>query len=195
MSSDDKALTIVKGSLLDLVKSGGTSLAIAFMDVVVVVVVDVSGSMETRDSRDGQSRYTVACQELAKLQEEHRGKFLVIAFSDDTKIAAGGVPEMMGAGTNMLHALKTAKEYDVKGMTFFVISDGQPDAGTEEDIIELAHTYKNTIQAIFVGPEEDKSAQLFLQRLAAESGGKFATADRVKELAGTVETLLLNSGQ
>lgn len=195
MGDNSKALQIVPGSLTDIVKSN-TSLQIAdaFMDITGVCIIDVSGSMLAQDSRDGLSRYQVACQELAKLQQEHPGKYLVMGFSDEVKIHPNGVPEMQGSGTNMLLALKAAKEYDVSNMSFFLISDGAPDWGTEEDIVTIGQAYKNHIHTIYVGPADDSSGSLFLQRLADATGSKFATADRVKELAATVEVLQLTSG-
>jgi hypothetical protein len=59
---------IVVGSVADVAAKSGMSIAEAFISVEAVAIVDVSGSMSSADSRGGQRRYDVACQELTKLQ-------------------------------------------------------------------------------------------------------------------------------
>lgn len=185
-------LVVTEGSLLQVAKSQATSLADAFIGVTAVIIVDESGSMEMHDSRGGKSRFEVACEELAKLQRGNPGRFLVIGFSSDVQPRIGGVPVLQGGGTDMAKALHYAKEYDVLGMKFFLVSDGEPDS--KEKTLEEAKRFRNTISTIFVGPEADPLGRDFLQKLASASGGQSLTADRVMELAERVETLMLGAG-
>jgi Mg-chelatase subunit ChlD len=184
---------IVPGSLSAIATRDGVSLAETFVSADAVILVDTSGSMCTRDSRGGKSRYDVALQELAQLQARLPGKLAVIAFSSNVLFCPGGQPPLLnGGGTDIAGALKFAKVADVDGMRFIIISDGEPD--DERKALAVAKTYKNRIDTIFVGPEHDyASGRTFLQRLASASGGKHIAADRVQELASKTEQLLLSA--
>ena len=72
-----------------------------------------------------------------------------------------------------------------------LISDGQPDS--EEEALKIAKTYQNHIDVIYVGPESSPSGREFLKKLAQASGGQAITADRAKELAASIEKLLLRA--
>ena len=180
---------ITVGSIADLAAKSGTSLAESFISCDAVVIIDVSGSMGAHDSRGNKSRYDVALEELAALQEALPGKIGVIAFSDDAHFIPGGVPPFLGSGTDLTAALRFAKVADVPDMRFFVISDGEPD--DERAAMAVAQTYSNRIDTIYVGPERHPRGRDFLARLAQATGGQNVTADRVMELADTIETLLL----
>ena len=182
---------IVPGSLAALAKQDNTSIAESFLNADVVVIVDVSGSMNTPDARDNKRRYDVACQELARLQRELPGKIAVVAFSDHAEFAPGGVPPYIGAGTNLAGALQFVKVAD--GLVkFIVISDGQPD--NEQKTLAVARQFQSKIHTIYVGPEDDLAGgRRFLEKLAAVSGGQFTTSDRAHELAAKVERLLLTT--
>lgn len=183
---------IVTGSLSDMARREGHTLAESFLSADAVVLVDVSGSMDARDSRGGLSRYDVALQELAELQKRLPGKVAVIAFSDSTMFCPGGQPPLLGSGTNLAGALRFAKVADVPGMRFVVISDGQPD--DQGAALAVAATYKCRIDTIFTGPENDLSGgRAFLLELATASGGQSVTADRAQELAAKTATLLLGA--
>jgi Mg-chelatase subunit ChlD len=183
---------LVVGSIADVAQRSGTSLAETFIGCDAVVLVDVSGSMAAKDSRDNRSRYDVALEELASLQAHLPGKIAVVAFSDSVAFIPGGQPPFMGSGTNLAAALRFAKVADVPGMRFVVISDGSPD--DEQAALNVAKTYSNRIDTIYVGPESGYAmGREFLETLARASGGQSTTADRVQELAAKVETLLLGS--
>jgi Mg-chelatase subunit ChlD len=180
---------IVPGSLGAIAQQENTSLAETFLNAEVVVVVDTSGSMGSPDAGDGMTRYDKACQELMLLQQRNSGKVAVIGFSNFPNFYPGGKPDFLAGGTEMAKALKFTKVADVEGMTFFLISDGYPTDG-EDQVMKIARKYQNKINTIYCGPEGDLG-QKFLERLAQASGGRFATAEKVKELAATVETLML----
>ncbi|MFZ6028070.1 MAG: vWA domain-containing protein [Chloroflexota bacterium] len=183
--------TPVAGSLQAQATAHNKSLAETFIGADCVVLVDTSGSMSCEDSRGRRSRYEVACEELAQLQANLPGKIAVLSFSHDTLFCPSGVPQYMGGGTNLAGALKFAKVADVPDMRFIVISDGEPD--DEGEALGAARTYRNRIDAIYVGPEDHPSGRGFLQRLAQASGGQTVTADRAQELAAATQRLLLTA--
>ena len=181
---------IVPGSLSQVAQRNSQSLAETFCNCDVIIIVDVSGSMHAQDSRGGQSRYDVACDELARLQSTMPGKIGVIAFSDMTQFCPGGLPTYMGGGTNLTGALKFAKIADVTGMRFIVISDGEPD--DRQGALAAARTYQCKIDVIYVGPEGDMaSGRKFLEQLAGVKNGQFVNAKCAMQLAEKINTLLL----
>jgi len=179
---------IVVGSLSDVAQKSDRGVAETFIDADVVIVVDTSGSMCATDSRGGKSRYDIALEELAKLQRSMPGKIAVIAFSDIAIFVPGGQPPFLSGGTNLAGALRFAKVADVSGIRFVVISDGEPDS--RDDALAVARTYRNRIDVIYVGPEEQPEGRAFLAQLARTSGGQAVTADRMNELAEAVTLLL-----
>ena len=184
---------VVVGSLSRIASQNHISIAEAFVDVDACIVVDISFSMNTHDSRDGLSRWKHAGQELVELQKTMPGKLAVIAFSDRVQFVPSGVlPAIgeLGQGTALANALKFAKTLDVEGVRFVVISDGQPD--DSRACLDVARTYKNRIDTIYVGPE-DGSGSAFLMQLAQASGGQGVTAEKARDLASTAQRLLLTS--
>ena len=180
---------IVIGSLANIANRDGTSLAESFLNAEAVLLVDCSGSMMARDSRNGASRYDVAVEELGKLQAAMPGKLAVLGFSDRTEFCPGGIPAFQGGGTDLAGALKFAKMADIPGMKIIVISDGEPDDA--QAALAVAATYGAPIDTIFVGPENDYiGGRAFLQRLAAACHGQHVTADRVVALADVTMQLL-----
>ena len=179
---------IIPGSLSAVVEAG-KPMALAFMDIESVVIVDTSGSMSDRDARGGKSRYDVACEELRNLQANNPGKILVISFSTNAQLCLGGVPFYEGGSTNLDGALRFAKQYDIPGTAFFVISDGRPD--DERAALEVAAQYQGVINTIFVGPESDRFGRDFLARLAEKGSGKTVLAEKANLLASHIERLLL----
>ena len=181
---------LIKGSISAIAQQNNQSIAETFINADVIIIVDTSVSMCAEDSRDGRSRYEVACEELKNLQASLPGKIALLSFSDDVIFCPSGIPFNYEGGTQLDKALKFAKVADVAGIRFIVISDGEPNS--EEEAIKVAKTFKARIDCIFVGPE-GSAGEKFLKRLAKASGGQGVTADRVKELADNVQRLLLTS--
>lgn len=182
---------IVQGSLGAIAQRDGKSIAESFVNADVIIIVDTSGSMAANDSRGGKSRYDVACDELKALQNNLQGKIALLSFSDDVIFCPNGIPFNYEGSTKLDAALKFAKMGDLSsGMKFIVISDGEPDNETEA--LAISRTYKNRIDTIYVGPDGG-AGQDFLRRLAQAGGGQNVTADRAKELANSVEKLLLTA--
>lgn len=182
---------IVAGSLSALAQQNNTGIAESFLNADVIILIDVSGSMDSKDARDNQRRYDVACQELAKLQTNLPGKIAVVAFSSSVQFVPGGVPPFEAGGTDLAKALRFVQVVD--GLVkFIVISDGQP--SDEKECLYIAGTFKSKIDVVYVGPEDDfMRGRKFLEKLAAASSGTFVVADRAYELAKDVEHLLLTA--
>lgn len=179
---------IVTGSMADVAARQNQSLAQTFVNAECVVIVDTSGSMGSCDSRGGKSRYTIACEELAALQGSKPGRIAVLSFSNYTIFCPDGKPLDQQGGTDLTGALEFAKVADVPGIQFIVISDGEPD--NKKTALKVAKEYKSKIDVIFVGPETQPAGRIFLQELAAASGGELVTADRGKALAASAARLL-----
>lgn len=180
--------SIVAGSLSAIATQTGRTIAETFLNADVIVIVDTSGSMDTKDSRGGKTRYTVACEELKNLQASLPGKIAVINFSSDVRFEPGGYPLLMSGGTNLEKALKFVKIADIPGMKFILISDGQPD--DPEGALRVAKTFQCHIDVIYVGDEKYPTGRAFLEQLAAATGGQTVTADKAKELQPAVMQLL-----
>jgi Mg-chelatase subunit ChlD len=181
---------IVAGSIGSVAEHQGQSIAESFMSAEVVILVDVSGSMFSPDSRGGQSRYDVACEELAKLQNDMPGKLAVVAFSDSVVFVPYGQPPMLGESTDLAKALTFVKMADGT-VRFVVISDGYPD--DPQEALSIARGFQSQIDTVFVGPESDERGRKFLEKLAKTGHGQFVLDLNVNQLAEKVEILLLGS--
>lgn len=181
---------LVKGSLSDVALRDNLSIAESFMNASVIVLIDVSASMSARDARGGQQRYKVACAELAQLQANMPGKIAVIGFSNQVEFAPTGIPTFQCSNTDMARALRFAKLADTGDVRFFILSDGAPDS--EQAALAAAATYQGRIDVVYIGPEGDKTARAFLDKLAKSHGGQQVSSP-VHLLAQKIETLLLTS--
>lgn len=179
---------IIPGSLGAIARSQHISLAESFMSASCVVVFDSSGSMAATDGSDGRSRYDTACAELANLQGHLPGKIAVLSFSDEVVFCPDGRPLYLGGGTDLARALRFARQADVSGMRFIVISDGDPNSRSEA--LAEAAKFKNKIDVIYVGPEDMPHGREFLTRLAQASGGQAITAERALQLESSIRYLL-----
>lgn len=182
---------IIVGSLSDIAIKTSRHLAECILDVDGVILCDISGSMQAADSRDDQTRWQVAGQELVKLQESMPGKLALIAFSDRAEFVPSGIlPRVgkLGMGTNLSGALKFSKVLDVADIKFIIVSDGEPN--DRDGALAIARTIKANISVVYVGSERDTHGRKFLKQLANASRGQFAESILVKELAVTAQLLL-----
>lgn len=180
--------SLVPGSLGALATQSGKSIAETFVNADVVILVDTSGSMSQKDSRDGKSRYDIAVEELSIIQSQMPGKIAVISFSTSVSFDPTGVPVYFGGGTDMAKALQFTKIADIPGMKFILISDGEPD--DQQQTLSIAKIYRNPISVIYVGPEDHPTGRNFLQKLASLTGGGSITREKALELAGGIRQLL-----
>lgn len=184
----------VCGSVAAVAASTHRSVAEVLMDVERGILIDVSGSMDTKDSRDGRRRYDVAVQVLCEFQERYPGKLLIVAFSDYAEPCPAGVPSFIGAGTNLAGALDYLHDYDYDVLVprWTIISDGIPDSETEA--LKSAARFRAPIDTVFVGPEHDSHARDFLTRLATVKRGVAVVDNRALELETKAALLLAPAG-
>lgn len=183
---------ITKGSLSALSQQNGASLAESFLSAEAILIVDMSGSMGSRDAPGGRSRYQAAEDELRRLQEELPGKVAVVAFSSTVEFVPGGIPPRMGGGTDMAAALRFLLPADNTGVKLVMISDGWPN--NAEDTLAVAAQFETQIDCVFIGPESGMEAERgrdFLKRLADATGGKAFKSSQPGLLKGAVEHLML----
>ena len=164
---------LVPGSVQAMAAASGRQIVEALMDVEVVVLVDTSASMGIHDSRGGKQRYDVACEELAMLQAGHPGKLGVISFSGSACLCPDGRPVFLHGSTDLAEALRFVKPFDVDGVRFLIISDGEPNS--EREAFDEAERIRGRIDTIYIGPEGG-AGRAFLAILARRARGKSATA-------------------
>ncbi len=182
---------IVSGSLGVIAQRDGLSLAESFLSADVLILIDISSSMNTANSRGDQTRFAVACEELTRLQNDLPGKVAVISFANEPAFCPAGVLSHASGGTDLLRALQFVQVADGT-VSFVVVSDGEPNA--PRACIALARRFSSKISTVYVGAEDDMSGgRKFLAELAAVSGGKSMTADRAQELAEKTKTLMLGT--
>ena len=184
----------IVGSMADYQRKTGAGLAKNWLQVKAVVVVDISGSMDTRDAGDGHRRVDVAKMELAKLQKQLQGQIAVVEFNYDARWRRDGSLGEPAGGTNLAGALDYVRDLVGPGaprLRVVVVSDGSPDL--EETALESARALRAagaTIGAVYVGPDHFEAGKRFLRQLAALGGGEAADAFLVKALAQQVTKLL-----
>lgn len=181
---------IVVGSLAEMAQKNNVSLAESFLNCEALILLDLSGSMESSDTPTGETRRKVATEHLIKLQKSYSGKIALFCFADYIVPCPLGLPQDCGGSTNLHKALEYLKQYDDAGMKIIVISDGSPN--DPEKCLEIAKTFVNRIDVIFVGSETDYDrGRKFLERLAALTGGKSVKSDAPGELFNEAQTYLL----
>lgn len=164
---------ITKGSIADIMKNENVSLAESFMSCDCIVIFDVSGSMTAEDGADGKTRFDRGVEQLREIQATMPGNFAIVQFADRVDFMPGGVPVMgiSGGLTNLTKALQFVEPADsIPDMRFIIISDGEPD--NEVTAMNAAKRFRNRIDTIFIGREDETYGRTFLQNLAAASGGK-----------------------
>lgn len=162
----------VKGSLQSQANKLQITVAQAFLDCQMIVCLDVSPSMTNTDCLEGQSRFKVAVNQLAKLQSENPGKVGLVCWSDSQSFLPSGVAHLFGSSTDVAGLLRWLKKADGVGIDLVIISDGEPD--NESAALSEARKFEGKISCIYVGPTWNTEAQDFLKRLSAVTGGQFS---------------------
>ena len=185
---------VLAGSMADYQRKTGAGLAKSWLAVKAVVVVDISGSMDTRDAGDGHRRVDVARMELAKLQKKLAGQIAVVEFNYDARWRRDGVIGEPAGGTNLSGALDYVAELVGPGLPriqVIVVSDGSPDV--EESALQSGKRLAAAgakLSAVYCGPDNFDAGKAFLRRLAAVGGGELAEALLVKALEQQITKLL-----
>ena len=181
---------LVPGSLGALAKLNNQTLAESFLTADHIILLDRSYSMTERDAPGGRTRYQMACDELARLQESLPGKIALVSFDSMTSFVPGGMPEPPGSSTDLTRALEFVKPADGT-VSFVLISDGYPD--NPLTALTIARGFASKINVVYCGPETDRVGRQFLSELAQVSGGKYLESLRTANLGESV-TKLLKSG-
>lgn len=166
----------VKGSLQSQANKLQISVAQAFLNAEIVVLMDCSTSMLIEDDpsfnfQNTSSRYKKACNQLAKLQSENPGKVCLISFSDHQEFSPSGIAKWPNGSTDIAGALSFIKPVDGLDCKLILISDGEPDS--DQAAMNQAKTFKSKIHCIYIGPENGPGS-IFLKRLSAVTGGQFS---------------------
>lgn len=176
----------VKGSLSE--RAGDLNIGIeeAFVKADIVAMIDVSSSMSDMVNRS--TRWELATKELEKIQEAYPGRVALLSFSSHVRFHPDGKPDHPSGMTKMTECLELARMADVPGMTFILISDGEPN--NDWSALEEAKKFENKINTVFIGPDGDYGEQ-FLRDLAAATGGEHATSVRIeRDLLSFAQRLL-----
>jgi hypothetical protein len=142
-----------------------------------LVVADVSGSMLEESALPGKTKLDCLRDALRAQQAQPR----LLAFSG-VSWECRGMEELVskaGGSTNLAGALQHAER--LKPIHLLVISDGTPDS--EDLALKVAERIANgcIIDALFIGPETDRSGIDFMRRLAAVGRGRLVKYDIGRE--------------
>ena len=157
----------------------------------VVIVADVSPSMETRDggSREGKTRFQLLKAALAGLPKAIK----IITFSEIVKEVASAdeVNFIEDLGGTALHlGIEAAAKY--KPVRTVIISDGEPNS--EELARAAGDKITGIVDVVYCGDPKNKHAREFLESLAKlAQGGFYETGDQVdvtKQLPAVIAGLL-----
>ena len=179
---------IVPGSLSAMAQQENRSIAESWLNVELLCLVDMSGSMASEDAPGGKARWIAACEELASLQRQYPGKIAVIAFSGHAEFVPGGSPALMGGDTDMVAALRAAKPADGLGIKIVLLSDGEPN--DREATLREAARFETHIDTVYIGPERESRGREFLQELARKTGGSYQKTAQPGMLAQPIAALL-----
>jgi hypothetical protein len=181
---------ITLGSQSDIAKRNNMSLAETFLNVDLIALVDISGSMASRDAQGGKSRWDIANQHLTNLQGLYQGKIALIEFASTTMFKPDGILSVPNGSTNLTDALQFVKVADSCGIKIVVVSDGVPD--NPKTVLNEAKKYTSKIDVIYCGDENDyEGGRAFLQKLANVTGGQFFKSDSTGSIETEIEILLL----
>lgn len=184
---------VVKGSMQDIARQTGQSIADVFMGAKRIVAVDTSSSMEEVDAKGGtMSRHDAAAFELEQVQNRFPGAVGVVSWSNDVIVCPTGVPIRQNNGTDLATALRFLKQFDGV-VDLIIISDGEPN--DEVGALAEAKGFTSKIDVVYVGPDGDGGAGFrFMRQLAAAGGGQAINDPSGNDLGITVERLMLGAG-
>lgn len=166
---------IVEGSLSDICRRDGLDLANVFLGVKAVILLDSSGSMQAMDAIHPETEKIVSRHDAAEahvriLQRKYQGQIALVSFSTYPVFCPGGIPERIDGSTEMGKALQFIKPADgIKDIEIFLVSDGEP-TDSPGFAMEVAQSFNNPINTIFVGYQGDPGEE-FLKMLSAATGG------------------------
>ena len=192
---------VAQGSIYDVSNRQNVPVEAVMADAQAVVFLDRSGSMShyinedqydpfayNRPNPGGNTRFEDANKALEGIQRRYDGKIILIPFSTFPELQLNGVPRPPDGGTDVAAALEMGKQFDGLGMKFVLISDGEPNSDVAA--IEVAKTYEDPIDTIFIGADKDIRGIDFLNRLSAATRGQALGKIDVEKLEGATVKLL-----
>lgn len=179
---------VAEGSIYDAANKLDQKPEEVLADADVVIMLDCSGSMSTYSGNS--TRYELACEAVKDIQRAYPGRVALISFDSVAKLELGGIPRAPGGSTRMLPALEIAHNFDGMDTKFYMISDGRPDYGTEDEILRYSDNFVDPINSIFIGGDEDVEGMEFLARLSKRTGGKDHGKIMPKMLGYTMKLLI-----
>jgi len=180
---------VTKGSIFDVASTSGIKPEEVLTDADVVVMLDLSSSMSHRQA-NGVTRFDKAKDALADIQKAFPGRCVLITFADRARMELGGVPSRPSGMTNVYAALEVAKQFDGLDTKFYLISDGEPNCTSKEEIFAAAEEFTDPINCIFIGEDHDRAGQQFMSQLAALTGGKNTGRVEPALLGQTIKLLI-----
>lgn len=178
------------GSMLDYAEKNNISLAQSFLSVDLIVVLDNSASMTSRDAPNGMTRKGYAKKQLEYIQATNPGKIGLVCFATDVKFSPGGVVlENVGGATNMADALKFVHIADDCDIKLLLISDGEPNS--KKLTLEVVRKFKTSIDCLYCGNKNDyNGGRKFLQELSQLTGGHFFVSEHPGMIESSITKLL-----
>ena len=158
-------------------------------DGPTLILCDVSYSMAS--PAGGRTRYDHLVEALKQV---YRPEMSIIAFSAVAVSVARPEELPHPSGGTALHAA-LAEASKRRPAATLVISDGEPNEGTEDLAISIADQMTGRIDVIYCGPDNNAKAIKFLNRLAKVGAGSCVhhswSAPGQPRLAHTIQKLLL----
>lgn len=157
------------------------------LDGPQILLADVSGSMAA-PAWGGRRKIDVLREAVTGVRT--RSPYHLMAFASQVMDGLVDIPEPEGT-TRLDLGLAAALRHQPRAT--LVISDGQPD--DEQAALDVAARLPGRIDVLYVGPDGDRAAMEFLQRLARVGCGGFQSADLSRAqpaLAHTIHTLMLS---
>lgn len=145
-----------------------------------LILADISGSMDA-PAWGSVTKLDVLREAVGTIMKRQPCRLLV--FSKSVREVTQ-IPAATESNTNLAAALRAAQLHD-PGVTL-VISDGQPDNPCEA--LNVAATFRGTIDVLYVGPDSDGAAISFMKQLASAAGG-IAEVNDIGSAAGSQKLL------
>jgi hypothetical protein len=184
--------SIIKGSVMDVTIDGDTASALA--NVRRVLVCDVSQSMSAKDIAGNKSRYAIEKDTVETFQRNYPGQIGIVSFSDAPNLCLDGILPSPSGSTSMIRAIEFVLPLMEAGIPTTLISDGEPDFGTEDMIISIVSRLdEGVLSTIYIG-EAGSIGERFMKRLSSAGGGEHDVIQTVIKLPDVIERLLLTSG-
>ncbi|KKL77451.1 hypothetical protein LCGC14_2034730 [marine sediment metagenome] len=179
---------VAEGSIFDAASRRGDKPEETLADADVVIMLDCSSSMSEGIAGGTETRYDEAKKAVADIQRAFPGRVVLVSFASHAQLELTGIPQSPNGSTNMREALEIAKQFDGLDTKFYLVSDGFPDS--QGTVLELAKTFEDPINVIFIGDDYTMSGMEFLGKVADITGGTDEGQISPKMLGDTMKLLI-----